>query len=330
MPRAYISGTGLYVPERVVTNDDLAAMFDTSDEWITERTGIKTRHFVTDGQGTTDISIPACEQALKAAGLQVDDIEFIIFATSTPDYMAPGSACLLQERMGFGQIGALDIRVQCYGFVYGLSIADQYIRTGEFRNILLVGTEVQSTGMDLTDAGRDVSVIFGDGAGAAVISATEEDRGVISTHMHSEGKHAKELWSEVPASGRNPRISKQDIDEGRHWLHMNGREVFRHAVARFPEAIMEAIDSNGLTLEDVAMVVPHQANLRITQMVAHRLGTTLEKVYSNIHKYGNTTAASIPICITELVAEGKIKPGDYVVLVAFGSGFTWASALIKW
>ncbi|MFB0515197.1 MAG: 3-oxoacyl-ACP synthase III family protein [Candidatus Neomarinimicrobiota bacterium] len=330
MSQAYISGTGFYVPERVVTNDDLAAIMATSDEWIRARTGIQTRRFVADGEGTTDLAIPAAEQALKAASLTVNDIDLIIFATSTPDYMAPGSACLLQDRMGFPEIGALDVRVQCSGFIYGLSIADQYIHTGMYRHVLLIGAEVQSTGMDLSDAGRDVSVIFGDGAGAAVISATDEDRGVLSTHLHSEGKYAKELWAEAPASGRNPRISVKDLEEGRHWLQMNGREVFRHAVTRFPESIMEAITANNMSVEDVALIIPHQANLRITLEVARRLKVLPERVYSNIERYGNTTAASIPIALAEALDEGLIHPGDYVVLVAFGSGFTWASAMIKW
>ena len=327
---SYISGVGFNVPEKVVTNDDLAAIMDTSDEWIRARTGIQTRRFVADGEGTTDLAIPAVKQALRSASLAVDDIDLIIFATTTPDYFAPGSGCLLQDRMGFPEIGALDIRVQCSGFIYGLSIADQYIRTGMYRHVLLVGAEVQSTGMDLSDAGRDVSVIFGDGAGAAVISATGEDRGIMSTHLHSEGKFARELWSEVPASGRNPRISVQDVKEGRHWLQMNGREVFRHAVIRFPQSIIEAVEANNLTLEDVSLIVPHQANLRITLEVARRLKVPAERVYSNIERYGNTTAATIPIALAEAVSEERIQPGDYVVLVAFGSGFTWASALIKW
>lgn len=330
MIRAFISGTGYHVPDRVVTNDDLAALMNTSDQWIRERTGIESRRYVEDGVGTTDLAIPAVEQALDAASLTVNDIDLIVFATSTPDFMAPGSGCLLQDQMGFPEIGALDVRVQCSGFVYGLSIADQYIRTGTFKNILVVGAEVQSTGMDLSDAGRDVSVIFGDGAGAAVVSATEEERGIMSTHLHSEGKHAQELWSEVPASGRHPRISLDDIKEGRHWLKMNGREVFRHAVTRFPESIMEAVEANNLKIEDVRLIIPHQANLRITMEVARRLKASPEQVYSNIDRYGNTTAASIPIAMAEAVNEGRIQEGDYVVLVAFGSGFTWASAMIKW
>lgn len=327
---AYISGTGFFAPEKEVTNDDLAAMFDTSDEWIQERTGIVTRRFVVDGQSTTDLAIPAAEAALKSAGTTVDDIDFIIFATSTPDYYAPGSGCLLQDRMGFREIGALDVRVQCSGFVYGLSIADQYIKTGMYRNILLIGAEVQSTGLDLSDEGRDVSVLFGDGAGAVVISATDEDRGILSTHLHSEGKHARELWVESPSTRRNPTISAADLEAGRHLLRMNGREVFRNAVARFPEVIMEALQANNLKIDNITLVIPHQANLRISQMVAHRLGGSSDLVYSNIHKYGNTTAASIPIALAEAVSEGRIQPGNYVVLVAFGSGFTWASALIKW
>jgi len=330
MTQAYISGTGFHVPERVVTNDDLAAIMDTSDEWIRARTGIQTRRFVDDGVGTSDLAMPAVEQALKSASLTVRDIDLIIFATSTPDYMAPGSGCLLQDRMGFPQIGALDIRVQCSGFIYGLSIADQYIRTGTFCNILLIGAEVQSTAMDFSDEGRDVSVLFGDGAGAVVVSATEESRGVLSTHLHSQGKCAQELWVESPSTRRNPAVSIEDLKAGRHRLKMNGKEVFRHAVTRFPESIMEAVEANNLKIEDVSLIIPHQANLRITLEVARRLNVPAETVYSNIERYGNTTAASIPIALAEVVDEGRLQPGDYLVLVAFGSGFTWASTLIKW
>jgi len=327
---SYISGIGFHVPEKVVTNDDLAAIMDTSDEWIRARTGIQTRRYVSDGQGTTDLAIPAVKQALKSASLTVNDIDLIIFATATPDYYLPGSGCLLQDRMGFPEIGALDIRVQCSGFIFGLSIADQYIRTGMYRHVLLVGAEVQSTGMDLSDEGRDVSVLFGDGAGAVVVSATEENRGVLSTHLHSQGKYARELWVESPSTRRNPPISIGDLEARRDRLKMNGREVFRNAVMRFPEAIIEAVEANNLTLEDVSLIVPHQANLRITREVAHRLKVPEERVYSNIERYGNTTAASIPIALVEAVSEGRVQPEDHVVLVAFGSGFTWASALIKW
>jgi len=331
MPNPYISGTGFYLPPRIVTNDELSTYMDTSDEWIQERTGIKERHYVEKGEGPSDIAIPATKQALNAAGLKVSDIDFIIFATSTPDFYAPGSGCLIQEKMGFNEIGALDIRVQCSGFIYGLSIAEQYIRTGTFKNILLIGAEVQSTAMDLTNAGRDTAIIFGDGAGAAIISATDEDRGVLSTHMHSEGKYLKELWLESPASNAGyPRINRKALDEGKQFLKMNGKEVFRHAVTRFPEVINEALEANSLTSEDIDLLIPHQANLRITQMVQKRLSLRNEQVFSNIHKYGNTTAATIPIALAEAFNEGKIKDGDLLVLASFGSGFTWASAIMKW
>lgn len=327
---AYISGTGFHVPDRIVTNDELASLMNTSDEWIRARTGIATRRFAAEGEGVTDLAIPAAQQALETAKLTVADINLIIFATATPDYSAPGSGCLLQDRMGFGEIGALDIRVQCSGFIYGLSIADQYIRTGMYRHILLIGAEVQSTGLNLSDEGRAVSVIFGDGAGAVIVSATQEDRGVLTTHLHAQGKHAQDLWLESPSSRRNPRVSHQDIEEGRHWLKMNGKEVFRHAVVRFPQVINEALDANNLTIEDIALIVPHQANLRISQEISRRLKTREELLYSNIQKYGNTTAASIPIALAEAVAGGKIEPGDLVIFAAFGSGFTGASALVKW
>ena len=331
MPNPYISGTGFYLPPRIVTNDELSTYMDTSDEWIQERTGIKERHYVEKGEGPSDIAIPATKQALNAAGLKVSDIDFIIFATSTPDFYAPGSGCLIQEKMGFNEIGALDIRVQCSGFIYGLSIAEQYIRTGTFKNILLIGAEVQSTAMDLTNAGRDTAIIFGDGAGAAIIAATDEDRGVLSTHMHSEGKYLKELWLESPASNAGyPRINREALDEGKQFLKMNGKEVFRHAVTRFPEVINEALEANNLTSENIDLLIPHQANLRITQMVQKRLSLRNEQVFSNIHKYGNTTAATIPIALAEAFNEGKIKDGDLLVLAAFGAGFAWASAIMKW
>ena len=331
MPNAYIAGTGFYVPPKIVTNADLSQYMNTTDKWIRERTGIQARRFVNKGIGPSDLAIPATEQALNSAGLSVEDIDFMIFATSTPDYYIPGSGCLLQEKMGFNEIGALDIRVQCSGFLYGLSIAEQYIKTGVFENILLIGAEVQSTAMDLTDEGRDTAIIFGDGAGTAIISATEEDRGILSTHMHSEGKYLKELWLESPASNAgHPRITSEDLDKGKQYLKMNGREVFRHAITRFPEVINECLEKNNLTTDDIDLLIPHQANLRITQMVQKRLGLKDDQIFSNIHKYGNTTAATIPIALSEAVNAGKISNGDIVIFAAFGSGFTWASAAIKW
>jgi len=331
MPNAYIAGTGFYVPPNVVTNHDLSKYMNTSDEWIRERTGIQERRFVEKGKGPSDLAIPATEQALESAGLTVEDIDFMIFATSTPDYYIPGSGCLLQDKMGFNEIGALDIRVQCSGFVYGLSIAEQYIKTRTFENILLIGAEAQTTAMELNDNGRDVSVIFGDGAGAVIISGTEKNKGILSTHMHSEGKYLKELWMEAPASNAGmPRILPEDLEEGKQYLKMNGREVFRHAIVRFVEVIHECLEKNNLKVEDIDLLIPHQANLRITQMVQKKLGLNNDQVYSNIHKYGNTTAASIPIALAEAVNEGKISKGDKVVFASFGSGFAWASAIMEW
>jgi len=331
MINAYIAGSGYYVPPKIVTNEELSKYMDTTDEWIQERTGIKERRFVAKGIGPSDLAIPATEQALESANLSIQDIDFMIFATSTPDYYIPGSGCLLQEKMGFNEIGALDIRVQCSGFVYGLSIAEQYIKTGTFNNILLIGAEAQTTAMELNNNGRDVSVIFGDGAGAVIVSRTDEDKGILSTHMHSEGKYLKELWMEAPASNAGmPRISHEDLKQGKQFLKMNGREVFRHAIIRFMEVIHECLEKNNLKLSDIDMLIPHQANLRITQMVQKKLGLNDNQVYSNIHKYGNTTAASIPIALSEAINEGKISKGDYVVFASFGSGFTWASSIMKW
>lgn len=330
MPKACITGTGFYVPERIVTNDELANYMSTSDEWITERTGIKERRYVAEGQNTSDLAIPAVEEALKAAGLIKKDIGLIVFATSTPDHYAPGSGCFLQHKMGFPTIGVLDIRVQCSGFVYGLSIAQQYIENGTHEHILVIGAEVQSNAMDLTDEGRDTAVIFGDGAGAAVVSATEENRGILSTHLHSEGEYARQLWLDAPSAGEKPRLTTEILAEGRQYLKMNGREVFRHAVTRFPEVIMEGLNANGLSTEDIDLLVPHQANLRISQFIQKKLGLKDEQIFSNIQKYGNTTAASIPIALAEAVNEDRIKKGDLVVFAAFGSGFTWASAILRW
>ena len=331
MPNAYISGTGFYVPPKIVTNNELSHFMNTTDEWIRERTGIQTRHFAEKGVGPSDLAIPAVEKALEEAGLSVDDIDFIIFATSTPDYYIPGSGCLLQEKMGFNEIGALDIRVQCSGFVYGISIAEQYIKTGAFNNILLVGAEVQSTAMDLSNKGRDTAILFGDGAGAVIIQPTKENRGILSTHMHTDGKYLKELWVEAPASREGyPRILPKHLAQGKQYLQMNGKEVFRHAVKRFYEVIHEGLTANNLRVDDIDILIPHQANLRITKMIQKNLDLGDDKVYSNIEKYGNTTAASIPIALAEVVNKGRVSKGDLVVFASFGSGFTWASAIMKW
>ncbi|MAR30084.1 MAG: 3-oxoacyl-ACP synthase [Candidatus Marinimicrobia bacterium] len=330
MPEAHIIGLGHYVPENIVTNDDLSELMDTSDQWIVDRTGIKERRFAALNQGPSDLAIPAVELAIDNAKINKEDIDFIIFATSTPDHYVPGSSCILQDKMNLNGIGALDIRVQCSGFVYGLSIAEQYIKSGQFNNILVIGAEVQSTAMDLTDRGRDTAVIFADGAGAAIISSQKLGGQILSTHLYSEGKYAKELWVESPSSSSRPTIDLAKINEGRHFLQMNGKEVFKHAVKRFPEVIIEGLEHNELSIADLDILIPHQANLRISKFIQKKLNLLDNQIFSNIHKYGNTTAASIPIAFSEALIQGKIYPGNIVALASFGSGFTWGSCIIKW
>jgi len=330
MYKAMIAGVGHYVPEQIISNFDLEKIMDTSDEWIRERSGIVERRWVKDGEDNIDLAEKAALIALEQAKMKPEDIDFIIFATLSPDYFFPGTGCLLQERMGFSTIGALDVRNQCSGFIYGLSIADQFIKTGMYKNILLVGSEIQSRGMNQTSEGRDVSVLFGDGAGAAVLTRSEDpQKGIITTHLHSEGRHVKELWCEDPGSVRNPRLTKELIDSSTIWPYMNGRYVFKHAATRFPEVIIEALQATGIDKSEVDLVIPHQANQRITDAVRMRLELKEEQVYSNIAKYGNTTAASIPIAMSEAISEGRITDGSLVCLAAFGSGFTWASALVQ-
>lgn len=328
MKRARIIGLGHYVPPKVVTNEDLSKIMDTSDAWIRERTGIQKRHFVEEGVGTADLAFEATKEALRDAQRKPSEIDFILFATLSPDYFFPGSGVLLQQKLGLDSIGAMDIRTQCTGFIYGLSVADSMIRAGQYERILLVGSEVHSTGLDLTTRGRDVAVLFGDGAGATLIEATEENRGILSTHLHADGRYAKELWVEAPGS-LSP-LSSKGLEEGRHFPKMNGREVFKHAVTKFVEVIYEALRANHLSKEAIDLFVVHQANLRISEAVREYLKLPPEKMYSNIQRYGNTTAASIPMALAEAKQEGKLKEGNLVCIAAFGSGFTWASALIRW
>ena len=327
MPYAHITGTGYYVPPKIVTNNDLTTVYDTSDEWIVERSGIKERRYIEGELGPSDLAVPAVEMALDDAKITKQDIDLLIFATLSPECWFPGSACFLQAKMDLPTIGALDIRQQCSGFVYGLSLAEQYIKNGVFKHIVVVGAEVQSTSIDLSNDGRTVGVLFGDGAGAVVVSAKENPGGILSTHLHAQGKYAKELWVPEPSSTRRPKVAP---DGKGLFAYMNGREVFRHAATRFPEVIREAMQKNHWKNEDVDLFIPHQANLRISQKVAEIMNVPMEKFYSNIQKYGNTTAASIPICLAEARREGKINPGDKVIIAAFGSGFTWASAAIQW
>lgn len=330
--RARITGTGFYVPDNVVTNFDLEKIMDTSDEWIRERTGIIERRFVDSEIGSSGLGAEATKRALEKANCRAEDIDFIIFATLSPDYVFPGSGVFLQEKLGIKDIGALDIRNQCTGFIYGLSIADQYIKSGMYKRVLVVGGEIHSTGLDLSTRGRDVAVLFGDGAGAVIVEPSEDDEyGILSTHLHADGRYANELSSPDPGSIKRTRLTAEMIANGTVYPYMNGRQVFKHAVVKFCGAIQECLEANNVAPEQVKLVIPHQANLRITEAVAQRFGWKVnEQVFSNIHKYGNTTAASIPIAIDEAITEGKINRGDYVVLVAFGSGFTWASALIRW
>jgi len=327
-----ITGLGFYVPKTVVSNQDLEKLMDTSDDWIKERSGIEKRHFFTEGEDTVSkMGVRASEIALERAGLSPKDIDFIVFATLSPDYNFPGSGVLLQRELDFDEVGALDVRTQCTGFIYGLSVADQFIRSGMYENILVVGAEIQSNILETSDRNRDFAVLFGDGAGAAVVQkTTDEKRRILSTHLHSQGKYAEDLMLEHPGSNLKDRMSKKIIEEGRHLPFMKGRMVFKHAVSRFPEVIKEALDANNLTIEDIDMLVPHQANLRISKAVQEKLGLTDDKVYNNIQRYGNTTAATIPIALAELWEADRLKEGDLVCLAAFGSGFTWASALMYW
>lgn len=332
MPYSRITGLGHYVPEQVITNDFLATLMDTSDEWITERTGIKERRWIDPKKDTVaNMSAKATRMALERAGLKEKDIEFIVFATITPDYFFPGSGVLLQRELGLEGIGALDIRNACSGFIYALSVADQYIKTGMYKTILVVGAEIQSTALDVTTRGRNTAVIFGDGAGAAIIQASDKP-GILSTHLHADGRFAEELYVRDPGSSRprEERQPEQILDTTHYKVVMNGNQVFKHAVTRFSEAIHEALQFNNLTKNDISLLIPHQANLRISQFIQQKMELNDDQVYNNIMRYGNTTAASIPIAMSEAWAEGKIRENDVICLAAFGSGFTWASALLRW
>lgn len=335
MYKSKITGMGMYVPENEITNRDLTALMDTSHEWILERTGIESRRHIKKGDGNTTatMGVKASRIAIERSGIDKNDIELILFATLSPDYYFPGSGVIVQKELDIPTCPAMDIRNQCSGFIYALSTADQFVKTGMYKNILIIGSENHSGGLDMTTRGRGVSVIFGDGAGAVVLSrSSSEETGILSTHLHSEGKYAEELSLIGPSTRRwVPEImAANDAEDTSYYPYMNGQLVFKNAVVRFSEVIMEGLQENQMTPDQIDMLIPHQANLRISQFIQKKFGLTDDQVYNNIMRYGNTTAGSIPIAMTEAWEAGKIKSGDLVVLAAFGSGFTWGSALIRW
>lgn len=331
MFKSRILGVGMNVPSRVVTNHELASKMETSHDWIVERTGIEERRWISPGETGASMATAASKEAIEKAGLQVKDIDCLILATLSPDFNFPGTGVFVQRSLGLRDIPCIDIRQQCTGFIYGLSIADAFIKTGQYKHVLVIGAEVHSTGLDVSTAGRDVTVIFGDGAGAAVLGrATDDQHVLLSTHIHADGTEAEILWTEYPASAYQPRITVEAMAERKHYPAMQGKKVFKHAVTKMPTAIMEGMVANNLKLSDIDMLIPHQANLRINQMVAQMIGLPPDKMHNNIQRYGNTTAATIPICMHEAIQLGKITPGDLVCLVAFGAGLTWGSAFLRY
>ncbi len=331
MVRSRILGVGRYLPERRVTNLDLAKMFDTSDEWIRQRTGIVERRFADEGVYCSDLALEASRDALQNAGLKAQDLDFIIFATLSPDHHFPGNGCYLQPKLGLSGIGCMDIRNQCSGFIYSLATADAFVRTGMYRRILVVGAEVHSSGLSFTDEGRDVSVIFGDGAGAVIVGPSEDPaRGILTSHLHADGAFADILRLEMFDISRKPCLTHEMLDKGSLWPKMKGKEVFRVAVTKIPEVIDEALKAVALKAEDIDLFIPHQANLRINQFAAARMGVPEEKFFSNIERYGNTTAASLPIALSEALEQGLVKEGSLIMFVAFGAGFTWGASIVRW
>ncbi|HKX46847.1 MAG TPA: beta-ketoacyl-ACP synthase III [Planctomycetota bacterium] len=333
-PRSKVVGTGMCVPDRVVTNDDLARLMDTSDEWIQQRTGIRERRWIEAGQTPSDLARVACQQALAAAHLDVSDLDFILLATLSPQHEFPGTSFFLHEQLEAGEVPCIDLRAQCSGFLYALNFADSLIVSGKSRRVLVVGCEVHSTGLDVSTEGRDVAVIFGDGAGAVILEANddpEDPTGILQVRLHAEGRHARRLWIDAPSSAEFPqRITKQMIDAGRHFPKMEGRYVFKHAVTRMPEVLLEALSDASVKLDDVDLFLFHQANLRINEFVAQKLEIPAQKLFNNIERYGNCSAASIPMLLAETARNGLLARGQVVSMTAFGSGFTWGSAVVRW
>jgi 3-oxoacyl-[acyl-carrier-protein] synthase-3 len=331
MPRTAFAALGTHVPDRVVTNEELTRYMETSDAWIQERTGIRERRWVREGTCNSDLALEAARKALAKAGWQASDIEAIVYASLSPDHMFPGDGCFLNAKLGIPGVPALDVRNQCSGFLYGLAVADAWIRIGMYERVLLVGSEVHSTGLDVSTRGRDVSVIFGDGAGAALLEATDDPaRGVLSCHLHADGRGARDLFTDAPGSRYNPRVQARMLEDGSIFPTMEGQKVFKNAIVKMPAVVREALDENGLSARDIKVLIPHQANLRISQMVQRALELGDDQVFNNIQKYGNTTAASIPLALEEAVEARGVERGDLVALAAFGAGFTWASALVRW
>lgn len=329
--RTIILGTGRAVPERVVTNDELAALMETSDEWIRERTGIRERHWIGAEETGVGLGVGASRAALEMAGVSAAELDLIVYANSTPDYFLPGNSVFVQRELGADLIPALDLRMQCSGFIYALQVADAFIRLGTYRRVLVVGQEVQSTRMDVSTRGRGTAVIFADGAGAAVLGPTDDPaRGILAFDVHGDGRHAEKLWAEGPGAIGRPPISMEHLEAGKYYLTMDGREVFRHAVVRMPESVRAALAGVGLAPSAIRLLIPHQANLRISEAVQKQLGLADDQVYNNIQTCGNTTAATIPIALDECARTGRLSPGDLVVLTAFGSGFLWGTCVLRW
>jgi 3-oxoacyl-[acyl-carrier-protein] synthase-3 len=332
MRKSRITGVGHYLPKNIVTNEDLSQMMDTNNEWIVERTGIQERRWFTPGLDTvTSMSVAASKMAIERAGIHTKEVDFIVFATITPDYFIPGNGVLVQRELGLQGVGALDIRNACSGFIYALSVADQFVKTGMYRCVLVIGAEIQSSALDKSTEGRSSAVIFADGAGAAIVQAVDaSEHGILSTHLHADGDYAEELYVRDPGSSREERLSVQLIESGSFNMQMNGSAVFKHAVEKFQAVIHEALQYNKMQTGDIDLLIPHQANLRISHFIQGKLGLPDDKVFNNIMRYGNTTAATIPIALSEAWEQGRIKDGDLICLAAFGSGFSWASALLKW
>ena len=333
MRRAKITGTGMSVPENVVTNHDLAKLMDTSDEWIRQRSGIVERRWIQEGESPSSLAENATRQALQDAGVSTSDLDCILLSTLSGEHDFPGTSFFLHERLDAGEIPCIDLRAQCSGFLYALSFATAQVRTGQFERVLVLGCEVHSTGLEINDRGRDVAVLFGDGAGAVVVEAASEgdDAAILEVRLHAEGKHAKQLWVEAPSSAHWPsRLTKEMIDEGRVFPKMQGRPVFKHAVTRMPEVLLETLNASGAALEDVDLFLFHQANLRINEYVSNQLEIPPEKIFNNIERYGNCSAAALPMLLAEATRNGRLQPGQLVSMTAFGAGFTWASALVRW